>query len=299
MESVLNWGIEAVLWFQQFSPGLDWPFRILTFLGDEGFYLLFIPLIYWCLDRETGIRLTVIFLFSAYINTTAKILAGQPRPFQYDLRVKPLVHADGYGLPSGHTQGAVVLWGYLASRYGHKWLWISAGILMVLIPMSRVYLGVHFPTDLLGGYLLGALLLVGYLVLEPRVSGLLSRIGPARQLALITTVCGMLIIASPGGAKSGISTGSALMGGLIGLVFERRIVRFETAGAWGTRLLRYFMGLLIVAAVYAGFKVVFAAFEPSNVYRFIRYFLVGLATTFLAPLVFVRLGLSPRSNPEK
>jgi len=95
------------------------------------------------------------------------VIVDQPRPFQYDSRVKALVHAGGGGLPSGHTQSAVAVWGYLASQVRSRKLWILAGFLMIGIPVSRLYLGVHFPTDLLGGYILGALLLILFLKLWP------------------------------------------------------------------------------------------------------------------------------------
>ncbi|HIE39110.1 MAG TPA: phosphatase PAP2 family protein, partial [Anaerolineae bacterium] len=168
MEGILDWGVEVILWCQRFSPALDLPFRLFTFMGEETFFLLLLPILYWCLDRRTGARLTVLFLFSAYINAVAKVVAGQPRPLDYaPNRVRPLWDTGGYGLPSGHTQSAVVVWGYLASQLRRAWLWVVAGLLMVFIPLSRVYLGVHFPTDLLCGYILGAVLLLLYLWLEP------------------------------------------------------------------------------------------------------------------------------------
>ena len=170
MEPILDWGIEVVLWFQQFSPALDLPFKLLTFMGQEEFFLLLLPLLYWCLDRRTGARLVVLFLFSSYLNAVIKILGAQPRPLDYAPdRVQPLWEQGGYGFPSNHTQSAVVVWGYLAAQFRRTWLWVVAGLLMVLIPLSRVYLGVHFPTDLLGGYVLGAIVLLLYLRLEPRV----------------------------------------------------------------------------------------------------------------------------------
>ena len=95
MKPFLDWGIEVVLWLQQFSPALDQPFKSLTFLGNLEFFLVFMPLIYWCIDRRMGARLLVLFLISAYANAIAKVVADQPRPFQYDPRVKPLVHAAG------------------------------------------------------------------------------------------------------------------------------------------------------------------------------------------------------------
>ena len=124
MESILNWGVETIVWLQQFSPQLDLPFKALTFLGNEEFFMLILPFVYWSLDRRTGARLAILFLFSAYVNTVAKALAGQPRPFQYDKAVKPLIRSGGGGFPSGHTQSAVVIWGYLAAAFQRPWLWI-------------------------------------------------------------------------------------------------------------------------------------------------------------------------------
>ena len=169
MASLLNWGIQVVLWFQQFSPALDLPFKTLTFLGDESFYLIFMPLLYWCIDRRTGARLFFLLLFSAYLNAIAKVLADQPRPFAYDPQVQAIVPAGGGGMPSGHTQNAVVIWGYLAARSGKQISWLIAAFLMVGIPLSRVYLGVHFPTDLIGGYLLGGIILGAFLPSAPRL----------------------------------------------------------------------------------------------------------------------------------
>jgi hypothetical protein len=87
-EDILDWGIEVVLWFQQFSPEFDLPFKSVTFLGNLEFFLLFMPLIYWCIDRRMGAR-----------------------------------------LPSGHTQGTVVVWGYRVSQHRSGILWIVAGFL--------------------------------------------------------------------------------------------------------------------------------------------------------------------------
>jgi len=181
MEPIMDWGVTIVLWFQQFSPALDVPFSLLTFLGDEEFFLLLLPFVYWCLDRRTGARLTVLFLLSMLVNYVAKALGAQPRPFQYDARVRMIREASGYGLPSGHTQSAVVVWGYLGTQLRKRWLWVVVAVLVIFIPLSRVYLGVHFPHDLLGGYLLGAVCLALFLWLGPRVEGGISQI--CRQIS--------------------------------------------------------------------------------------------------------------------
>ena len=91
MSGIFNWGVEVVVWCQQFSPQLDMFFKLLTALGDELFFLLFVPLIIWSVDYSIGVRMALIFLFSTYLNLIAKLIAAQPRPFQISSSVKMLV----------------------------------------------------------------------------------------------------------------------------------------------------------------------------------------------------------------
>jgi membrane-associated phospholipid phosphatase len=290
--SLLDWGIQVVLWFQQFSPGLDLPFKALTFLGDETFYLIFMPLLYWCIDRRTGSRLFFLLLFSAYLNAIAKVLAGQPRPFAYDPRVRAIGHASGGGLPSGHTQNAVVVWGFLAARTGKKTAWLIAAFLMLAIPLSRIYLGVHFPTDLLGGYLLGGIILILFLWAAPRLEARLVEKGFAWQLWISLLGPLALVLLNPSGDKYVLSMASLLMGVCSGFALERRFVRFSCQGRWWKRALRYLAGVVVLFGLWAGLKIAFSAMEPAGLLRFIRYALVGLWGGVGAPWMFVKLKLA-------
>jgi membrane-associated phospholipid phosphatase len=290
---ILNWGIEVVVWCQRFSPALDAPFKVLTFLGDETFYLLFMPLVYWCIDRRMGARLFFLLLFSAYINESAKALANQPRPFAYDPRVKPITHAVGGGFPSGHTQHAVVIWGYLAARLGNTMCWLMAGLLMLGIPLSRVYLGVHFPTDLLGGYLLGGLILVAFLRLSPLMDIRLSKMGFVQQLAAAVTGPLLFMLVNPTGSQNVLSMASLLLGTCCGFVLERQFVGLSCKGIWWKKSIGYVLGVAILFGLWAGLKVVFTDLEPVGVFRFIRYAVVGLWGSVGAPWLLVRLKLAP------
>ena len=292
MESLLNWGIEVVLWLQQFSPVLDLPFKALTFMGDEAFYLLFMPLIYWSIDRRTGAGLFILLLFSAYLNAVAKVIADQPRPFNYDVRVRSLGHAGGGGLPSGHTQNAVVIWGYLAGRYRKTIGWLIAGFLVIGIPLSRIYLGVHFPTDVFGGYLLGALILALFLWSAPRLEKWLVQKGFAWQLVLSLVLPILLIFLNPAGNRYVLSMIAVLMGVCVGFVLERRFVHFSSQGLWWKRTVRYLLGVSILFALWGGLRIVFSTMEPAALLRFIRYTLVGLWGGLGAPWLFVRLKLA-------
>ena len=293
MESILNWGVDVILWLQRFSPALDWPFRIFTFMGEEQFFLILLPLIYWCLDRRTGARLTVLFLICAYTNAVAKTLAAQPRPFEYDSRVRQLTAAGGGGLPSGHTQAATVIWGYLAYTFRRPWVWALSAALLVLIPLSRIYLGVHFPTDVLGGYVLGAVLLLLYIWLEPGAERWLEGRGLAWQLGLAVVV--PLLMAILFFTDDGVTEGAALMGMGVGFVLERRWVGFDAGGVWWKRVLRFLLGVVVLFGLWMGLRVAFAGFGEATtalLLRFVRYGLVGLWGGLGAPWAFVRLGLA-------
>jgi len=294
MESILDWGISVTIWFQQFSPALDLPFKAFTFMGDQPFFMLLLPLVYWCLNRRIGARLTMLFLFSAYLNTVVKVFAAQPRPYQVDPRVVPLYKAGGGGFPSGHTQNAVVVWGYLANHFRSAGPWVVAGCLMLMIPLSRLYLGVHFPTDLLGGYLLGAALLLLYLRLEPIAEAWLAQKGLGWQLCTGIFIPLFLLLLVPGKGKHGVIICATLMGMGAGFAIERRWVRFESGGLWWKRVLRFFIGVPVLFTLWLGLRSALNGFEPEQFYRFIHYALMGLWSGLGAPWLFVRLKLADR-----
>ena len=296
MEIMLDWGLQVVLWFQEFSPVLDLPFKALTYLGDETFYLVFMPLFYWCIDRRSGARLFLLLLISYYLNAIAKVIADQPRPFDYDQRVRALVHAGGGGLPSGHTQNAVVIWGFLAARSGRKAAWLIAGFLMIGIPLSRVYLGVHFPTDLLGGYLLGGLILVLFIRLSPRVEIWLAEKSFAWQLGISFFGPLILVLLNQDGNKDMLSMTSALCGICVGIVLERRFVRYCCDSPYWKRVIRYFLGVAVVVGLWAGLRAAFSGLEPAYLFRFIRYALVGLWAAAGSPWLFVRCKLAEKEK---
>lgn len=295
MEPVLDWGVDVVLWLQQFSPQLDSLFASFTFLGDEEFYLLVLPLIYWSVDRAVGVRLMVVFLLSGLVNQVAKHVAAQPRPFGYDPQVEAIVDADGYGLPSGHTQSSVVVWGYLATTMRRRWSWVVAGLLMVFIPLSRIYLGVHFPTDVVGGYLLGVVVLLLWLRYAHRLEEWFYQLPTPRQLMVILAIPALAMGVWP---TEDMVTGGATMVGIgAGLVFERRLLGFDVAGGLMQRTVRYLLGVVVLAGLWLGLREAFAGLEPALIWRLVRYSIVGFWGAFGAPWLFIMTGLA-RREPE-
>ncbi len=298
MQGILDWGIRVVLWFQQASPALDIPFKVLTLMGNEMFYLIFFPLVYWCVDRRVGARLIILFLFSSCTNAVAKQLAGQPRPFEYDPIVQRLWPTGGRGFPSGHTQSAVVIWGYLASQFRRTWLWAVAGLLISLIPLSRVYLGVHFPTDLLGGYLLGAALLVLYLRLQPDVEAWLAARNIGMQLVAALALPSLILLLSPRVEGYQIKTAATLMGMGVGFVLERRWVRFDSGGSGWKRALRFLSGMVVMVAFREGLGSFATGIDHESAFRFVRYLFLGLGGALIAPWLFVSVGLAEKEEKK-
>jgi len=297
VNDILDWGIKVILWVQQARPVLDLPARAITFCGEELFFLLFLPLIYWCLDRRNGAWLTVTFLVSAYINALAKTLAGQPRPADYSDSVWAFSDVGGSGgFPSGHTQHSVVVWGFLAARWRKAWVWGVAIAAMLLIPLSRIYLGVHFPHDLAGGYLIGGLLLLASLYVGPYLIRWIAARDLIVQLCIIAA--GALALALVFPTEDGITGGASLLGAGLGLVLERRWVRFEVSGVLWKRVLRFVLGAVGLFAAWAGLRILFAGLEPAGVYRFVRYTALTGWAALGAPWAFVRLGLATARSVE-
>jgi len=299
MEAIWQWGINLIMAIQQVhGPGPDSIFRGITFLGEEQFYLLLLPLILWCFDYSFGAVLAVFFLLSNSLNVMLKDLLQQPRPFNFNPGLR-LSQATGYGLPSGHAQLSVTVWGAVADRVQRPWFWALTVVLMLLIGFSRVYLGVHFPTDVLAGWIIAALLLAFYITFSPRMGKWLAGLHLGLQLLLAAGVPLLLLVPDP--AMEGLTNSGTLFGVGVGLVFARRYVPFSAQGSWWKRLVRFLVGIIVLLALYLGLKAVFPTdgSAAGAIGRFLRYALVGGWVVIGAPWLFrlMRLAEPCRSMP--
>ena len=294
MDQVLEWGVDVVLWFQQASPQLDTFFAAFTFLGDEEFFLVLMPLVYWSIDRAVGVRLMVVFLLSGLVNQLVKTVAAQPRPYEYDSRVVQIVEQDGFGLPSGHTQSAVVVWGFLGSVVRKRWFWVAAAVMIVVVPMSRIYLGVHFPTDVLGGYVLGVVILWLWLRYGRRLENWFFEQETMHQLIVITAVPALAMAVWPN--EDMVTGGGTMVGIGAGWVLERRLIGFDVLGSLLQRTLRFLVGVAVLAGLWLGLRSAFDGLEPAILLRLFRYAVVGFWGAFGAPWMFLKLGLASRQT---
>jgi glycerophosphoryl diester phosphodiesterase/membrane-associated phospholipid phosphatase len=317
-------GLGFVQNVQDRFPGLTTVMSAITWLGDEDFYVLVFPLLFWAVSRRVGLHLAIVFLLSASINAIGKLAFRTPRPSYLDPSLG-LRAETTFGVPSGHAQNAVVVWGYLASQIRRRWAWVIAGILMVAIGVSRLQLGVHFPIDTVVGWTLGAVILVAYLRWQQPVGDWIRGLGPRRQVWLgFGASMGLILTAvavrlaflgwelpatwigvdpshAPMQISSVVTPAATLFGLAAGLVFAANRGGFDSAGTVVQRLARIPIGLLGVAVLYMGLGEIFPRGEDviALAFRYLRYAAVGMWVAGVAPLLFVRFGLAqPTAVPE-
>lgn len=142
---------------------LDKFFLFLNFFDTATFYLILISFLLIFISRKWGLRVLFLIFSSSVINVFCKILFNQPRPFMMDpsLTILPLM---SNGFPSGATSSAMLLSGLLISQFPKKIIvWFIGVGYLVLISFSRLYLGVHFLSDVIGGWILGFIILATFL----------------------------------------------------------------------------------------------------------------------------------------
>ncbi len=248
MNDILQWGLNVVIFVQKIRSGFfDNFFSFLSFLGSDMFYLLFLPFFFWCLDKKTAVRLFILFLISSWVNSEAKNLFNLPRPYDLNPDVK-IDHTTGPGLPSGHAQGSIVVWGFLALHFRKRLFTVFSVILVLLIALSRIYLGVHFPTDIFGGWLIGLALLIAFNVFYDRLANMFAGIGLMYQIILLLLVPLILAFISPNSWS--IMSLSMLSGFGIAHLIESRYINMEEAGGYSHMVMRYVLGIVIIIIIY-------------------------------------------------
>lgn len=266
------------------NPALTAFFHALTFFGDEMFYLLLFPALYWTWRKGPMRRLVVLFLPSLMLTLMLKELVAIPRPAGV-----ALISADGYSFPSGHALGATLVWGYLALEVHRRAFRIGAVLLVALISLSRVYLGVHWPADVAGGVAIGALLLVAFRSIERPASAAFRRMHSAECALILLAACIAAVAVLP---QRGMMIISGLFGGMgIGMIVEDRWIHFLPGGCPKAKVGRILLGTAGTLSLWAGLK---HALPETPVFLMLRYALTGGWMMGLAPVLFLRLGWMSR-----
>jgi membrane-associated phospholipid phosphatase len=154
----------TLLWIHQFAnPQLDRVMLFFTSLGNPPTVVtIFMITIVWLVIKRRysdGIRFALVCVGGVIINQEMKLFFAKPRP-----ELWPRLIADpSFSFPSGHATGSIIVYGFLAYilakelRQYQNYIYLAASLLIIAIGFSRLYLGVHYPTDIIAGYGIGFL----------------------------------------------------------------------------------------------------------------------------------------------
>jgi membrane-associated phospholipid phosphatase len=312
MESILNWGIGFIEALQSISSApLTGVMSVLTLLGDKYFYFALMPFLFWCVNERKAVRLGSVVFVSGFLNSWLKDLFAVPRPYVLKPGInqgwKPIEKAfpdslsikdlPAGSLPSGHAQNSLALWGMLASWFKKPWGLVLAIALPLLVGFTRIYLGVHYPTDVVSAYAFSGVLLILYYVFGEKVEAFLGKANIRVQVAILAVICWVFCAIH----LADVSAAGGLFGLGLGYAFMRKKVRLiASSGAWWKKLLRYVLGMAVVVGLYAGLKAVLPHEGDASyaLFSFARYAVLTIWVSLGAPALFVRLKLADARPAE-
>jgi membrane-associated phospholipid phosphatase len=282
-------------------PGLNELMLGVTYFGDEIAFLVIALVLFWCVDKRMGYYVMSVGFFGTLANQFLKITCRIPRPWVLDENFTILEQAreaaTGYSFPSGHTQNSVGTFGSIALTVKDKWIRGLCIALTVLVPLSRMYIGVHTPADVL---VAAAMAVVLMLVMKPVIYGNQGKYIPVMLwvgLGLaMAYLCYVELFPFPADVDeanlhSAVKNAYTLLGALSGMLVVHHVdekwLHFPTNAIWWAQILKLAGGLALVLAVKEGTKVPLELiFSGHLAARGVRYFLVVAVAGLVWPLTF-------------
>ena len=281
-------------------PAMDECMLLITRLGEETAFLVAALIVFWCMDKKKGYYLMSVGFIGTIMNQFFKLLFALPRPWVLDpdftIVEAAREAATGYSFPSGHATFSVGTFGCLAMMTERRWLryiWIA---IAVLVPFSRMYLGVHTPEDVITGAALALLFVFALkrMAWVDKEQGMKDIIG----MMLVMAVCLLLYVEfwphpadmDAVNLQSGLKNACTMLGCLAGLAVvyegEKRFVNFETKAVWWAQILKCSLGFAVVLLIKGGLRSPLEMILPVYPARTVRYFLVVVAAGLLWPMTF-------------
>ena len=290
------------------TPGLTKLMLALTELGGETVFLVLALIVFWCVDKRRGYFMMTVGFVGTVCNQFMKLFCRIPRPWVLDPEFTPveqaLEDASGYSFPSGHSQSAVGTFGGIAYTVKNKWIKGICIAIAVLVPLSRMYIGVHTPADVLVGAAMALVLVIG--LRKPVLAQKDKNMKILIAVMLAVSVGFLLYVEcfsfpadmDAHNLESGMKNAYTLLGCLVGIavvyVVDSRYLHFDTSAIWWAQILKILLGLGTVLAIKSGFKAPLEMLLPVYPARAVRYFLIvawagiGWPSTFR---YFAKLGV--------
>lgn len=284
-------------------PFFDWLFSLITHIGEETVFLAVALFVFWCVSKKDGYYVLCVGFVGTVLNQFLKMIFRIPRPWikdpDFSIVESARAEATGYSFPSGHTQNAVGTFGTIAGMTKRKWLKILSIAICILVPFSRMYLGVHTPLDVGVSFAVAIVLIFAIRPLvekgdkDPRFmyAILISMSAIALALVLFIELYPFPADTDVDNLASAAKNAYSLLGAVIGIVIafpiEKKVINFETGGKWYAQLIKLVLGLTLAIGLKALLKtplnMLFAYHSVSNA---VRYAMVVIFAVVVWPLSF-------------
>lgn len=282
-------------------PGLNEFMLTVTHLGSETAFLVVALILFWCVDKRRGYYVLGVGFYGTIFNQFLKLACRVPRPWVLDENFTILedarAGATGYSFPSGHTQNSVGTFGSIACTAKKPIVRILSIAVCVLVPFSRMYVGVHTPADVLVASFMAVALIFLVKPIVYRNNGkwipVMLGAGVIASLAFLAYVELWPFPADidPHNLESGVKNAYTLMGAMSGMtlvwILDEKKLHFKVEASLPGQILKVLIGLILVLVVKEGARIPLDAFFGGHMIgRAVRYFLIVIVAGILWPISF-------------
>ncbi len=268
-----------------FSPKFDRIFEAVTLLGNDAFLVGLTAIIYWCFDKRRGRLLTYVLFLGAFLNFFLKVLIPWPRP-PVELRIVEKGEAS-YGFPSGNAQDATTFWAWVSLDFRKRTLSLLGTVIVLAVGISRIYLGVHYLAQVVGGWGIGLAVVGLGMMIRRRIRWERDGVNVKWQVFFAFATLIRLVLAIIFGAVGEINPGQIggyLFAFALGAIVEERYIRLGAATGVSRKILRIIIGGAIVATLVFALNQILPL--TSLIPAFANSFVRGLAVVLISPAIF-------------
>ena len=286
-------------------PWLDTVMAAITHLGEETVFMVAALFVFWCVSKRHGYYLLAIGFAGTVLNQFLKLLFRIPRPWVLDsdftIVESARAQATGYSFPSGHSQNAIGTFGGIARFTRRKWVRVAAIVAAVLVPLSRMYLGVHTPLDVGVAAVIAVALVFTLYPLMERSDSRHGVMGAVLAVMLALAVGYLLFVSlypfpadvDAANLASGVKNAWKLLGATVGMLvgwwLDVRFIHFDTRAVWYVQLIKLVGGLALLLGIRAALKAPLAAALGAGAGGAVRYGVMVLFAAAVWPMVFAPL----------
>ncbi|MGL5640717.1 MAG: phosphatase PAP2 family protein [Paraclostridium sp.] len=275
----MNIQVEILKYIQTFkSPILNMIFLIITMSTETPVIFIVASVLYWCVNKKYGQRLIFALTGNIALNTGVKEFFKAPRPIGVKgIESMRTSTATGYSFPSGHTQIGTTFWVSIMSIVKNRYVYIAGTIIFLGIGISRLYLGVHWPIDVLFGWIFGIVftIICNYVLDKVEINKKYRYF----NFIIIPMIIWVFVVNS----VEYVKMVGLISGFIIGYIIEKEYIKFNVDVCMKSKIYRYLFGIISLGAVYIVLKLIM----PANyIGGYLRYALLMIYAIAGAPLMF-------------